>query len=91
MESRSCVVCHDRSIRTFDSPSNAMWVGNWVGYFSARSLQVTENIGTPEWIRTTDLLLRRQTLYPAELRAHMKLNNLLDCDFGLSPKYAPSQ
>ena len=26
--------------------------------------------GTPEWIRTTDLLLRRQTLYPAELRAH---------------------
>ena len=27
-------------------------------------------IGTPEWIRTTDLLLRRQTLYPAELRAH---------------------
>src|SRR5450432_339948 len=25
--------------------------------------------GTPEWIRTTDLLLRRQTLYPAELRA----------------------
>ena len=27
--------------------------------------------GTPEWIRTTDLLLRRQTLYPAELRAHI--------------------
>jgi hypothetical protein len=27
-------------------------------------------VGTPEWIRTTDLLLRRQTLYPAELRAH---------------------
>ena len=27
--------------------------------------------GTPEWIRTTDLLLRRQTLYPSELRAHM--------------------
>ena len=27
--------------------------------------------GTPEWIRTTDLLLRRQTLYPAELRAHV--------------------
>src|ERR1019366_5119292 len=26
--------------------------------------------GTPEWIRTTDLLLRRQTLYPSELRAH---------------------
>src|SRR5438034_11050560 len=28
-------------------------------------------VGTPEWIRTTDLLLRRQTLYPAELRAHI--------------------
>src|SRR5258706_16390257 len=26
--------------------------------------------GTPEWTRTTDLLLRRQTLYPAELQAH---------------------
>ena len=26
--------------------------------------------GTPDWIRTSDLLLRRQTLYPAELRAH---------------------
>src|SRR5450756_1493062 len=26
--------------------------------------------GTPEWIRATDLLLRRQTLYPSELRAH---------------------
>jgi hypothetical protein len=30
----------------------------------------TKLCGTPEWIRTTDLLLRRQTLYPAELRAH---------------------
>ena len=29
-------------------------------------------VGTPEWIRTTDLLLRRQTLYPSELRAHGK-------------------
>ena len=30
--------------------------------------------GTPEWIRTTDLLLRRQTLYPSELRAHNTSN-----------------
>jgi hypothetical protein len=30
--------------------------------------------GTPEWIRTTDLLLRRQTLYPAELRAHIQVS-----------------
>ena len=32
--------------------------------------------GTPEWIRTTDLLLRRQTLYPAELRAHNRVLQL---------------
>ncbi len=27
--------------------------------------------GTPDKIRTCDLLLRRQALYPAELRAHI--------------------
>ena len=32
--------------------------------------------GTPGAIRTRDLLLRRQTLYPAELRAHKE--TLLD-------------
>ena len=37
--------------------------------------QVIGSFGTPEWIRTTDLLLRRQTLYPAELRAHVNLFN----------------
>src|ERR1035438_6575451 len=25
--------CHGRSIRTFDSPSNSVWVGKWVGCF----------------------------------------------------------
>ncbi len=25
----------------------------------------------PDWIRTNDLLLRKQTLYPTELRAHV--------------------
>ena len=30
-----------------------------------------EDIGTPRGIRTPDLLLRRQLLYPAELLAHM--------------------
>ena len=39
-------------------------------FLEGASLQVIEKNGTPEWIRTTDLLLRRQTLYPAELRAH---------------------
>ena len=29
------------------------------------------NYGMPDRIRTYDLLLRKQTLYPAELRAHM--------------------
>ena len=29
--------------------------------------------GTPEGIRTPDLLVRSQTLYPAELPAHMRL------------------
>ena len=29
--------------------------------------------GTPEGIRTPDLLVRNQTLYPAELQAHLTL------------------
>src|ERR1035438_3644869 len=37
----------------------------------AKPLSSKNLSGTPEWIRTTDLLLRRQTLYPSELRAHM--------------------
>ncbi len=32
--------------------------------------QVVESIGTPGGIRTPDLLLRRQPLYPSELQAH---------------------
>src|SRR5689334_2735416 len=39
--------------------------------------------GTPEWIRTTDLLLRRQTLYPAELRAHRGANTIILTQPGL--------
>lgn len=31
--------------------------------------------GTPVGIRTPNLLIRSQTLYPAELRAHIKLYN----------------
>jgi hypothetical protein len=46
-------------------------VGNWVGCFPARCLQVTESFGAPGLIRTGDLLLRRQTLYPAELRVRV--------------------
>jgi hypothetical protein len=51
------------------SPSNAMWVGNWVSYFSTGCLQVSDFYGAPGMTRTCDLLVRSQTLYPTELRA----------------------
>src|ERR1700734_497272 len=62
-------VRHDRNIHPFDYLSNAIWVGNWVGCFPTRCLQVTESFGAPGVIRTPDLLVRSQTLYPTELRA----------------------
>ena len=34
-------------------------------------------LGTPDRIRTYDLLLRKQTLYPAELRVHMWMQNYI--------------
>ena len=33
-------------------------------------------IGAPYWTRTNGLLLRRQLLYPAELKAHPLLNTV---------------
>ena len=43
----------------------------WAKHEVPDSLYFTsKKFGTPERIRTSDLLLRRQTLYPAELRAH---------------------
>ena len=42
------------------------------GVMCARFLWLLPGLaGTPERIRTSDLLLRRQTLYPAELRVHV--------------------
>jgi hypothetical protein len=41
-----------------------------MGEVSGRSKESKGFSGTPGPIRTADLLLRRQTLYPAELRAH---------------------
>ena len=35
------------------------------------SLTFSHNHGMPDWIRTNDLLLRKQTLYPTELRARV--------------------
>ena len=36
--------------------------------------------GTPDRIRTYDLLLRKQTLYPAELRVHMWISSWIAPD-----------
>src|SRR5947208_16949114 len=43
-------------------------------------LQLKGLVGTPGRIRTCDLLLRRQTLYPSELQAHVLVffNSLAD-------------
>ena len=44
--------------------------------------------GAPEGIRTPDLLVRSQTLYPAELRAHDltgQLNNKMVAPAGIEP------
>ena len=38
-----------------------------------RSIQHPAETTTPDRIRTCGLLLRRQTLYPAELRAHLAM------------------
>ncbi|AAK04016.1 unknown [Pasteurella multocida subsp. multocida str. Pm70] len=35
-------------------------------------MKINKINGTPYWIRTNDLRLRRPLLYPAELRAHFK-------------------
>src|SRR5205814_10201417 len=35
----------------------------------------TQNTGAPEGIRTPDLCLRRAALYPAELRARLRVHN----------------
>ena len=38
-----------------------------------RSLAIASDLGAPEETRTPDLLIRSQTLYPAELPAHILL------------------
>ena len=47
--------------------SNAKTVGETPLYV----FETERENGTPDKIRTCDLLLRRQALYPAELRAHI--------------------
>ena len=43
------------------------------GQRKGTSLRMSLFFGTPEGIRTSDLPLRRRSLYPAALQAHMKL------------------
>ena len=38
-----------------------------------RSLAIASDLGAPEGTRTPDLLIRSQTLYPAEIQAHILL------------------
>ncbi len=45
--------------------------------------------GAPGEIRTHDLCLRRATLYPAELRAHYKTNNIDNTHPNLLKSYPP--
>ena len=63
------------------------WTGIWPSKGSIQKCQPalqphvfgsTRRVGAPEMIRTSDLLLRRQALYPAELRAHTCLSVTLD-------------
>ena len=42
-------------------------------YKQKRSLAIASDRGAPEGTRTPDLLIRSQTLYPAELPAHILL------------------
>ena len=42
---------------------------------SEKHLRTSQNIGAPDMIRTCDLLIRNQTLYPAELRVHFEGDN----------------
>ena len=51
-----------------DAAENA--VGALFFALSAKSAEVRRTSGAPGEARTPDLLLRRQTLYPTELRAH---------------------
>ena len=57
-----------------------------------RMQQASSDVGTPRGIRTPDLLLRRQLLYPAELLAHINprqplLFMALERVMGIEPTY----
>ena len=49
-----------------------IWRSNQLSYIHRTGNASASPHGTPKGIRTPDLLLRRQLLYPAELLAHME-------------------
>ncbi len=59
------------------------------GQTAAPGLLPPSGVGTPRGIRTPDLLLRRQLLYPAELLAHMRCTRLpgMERVMGIEPTY----
>ena len=50
------------------------------GQTAAPNLLPPSGVGTPRGIRTPDLLLRRQLLYPAELKAHNRATEIIIAD-----------
>jgi hypothetical protein len=57
---------------------------HWSRYNDGWSLQVVEKSGAPGESRTPDLLVRSQTLYPAELRAR-RSSNTVKIDYDTPP------
>ena len=47
-----------------------------------------EKAGTPDRTRTCDLLIRSQTLYPAELRAHISVYSICSV-YSFVPSFPP--
>ena len=98
-----------RKNRQFPKKSTDVKMGWIVGFeptvFSATNWRVNqlrythhiadsiESAGTPYWTRTSGLLLRRQLLYPAELKAHKLLyikiapNGALERVMGIEPTW----
>jgi hypothetical protein len=76
---RSDVLYQSASTAYRKSPANPQFCVPIVYSVPWKKALSSLECGTPEWIRTTDLLLRRQTLYPAELRALNKTCSLIVC------------
>ena len=65
--------CEQRAERLHRSCTGALLQHSFPVYFQ-KPASLLGKSGAPWVIRTPDLLLRRQTLYPAELRARSDLN-----------------